>query len=52
MNVTTHLRNQITAAIGHMRGTEDFDWDHRIADRVLEVTLAHERCRDCGKGNA
>lgn len=44
---TTHLTNTITAAIGHMRGTPDFEWDHRIAERVLEVIAQHDACKFC-----
>lgn len=45
MKATTHLRNQLTAAIGHAlsRG----DWNHQIADEVLRVIEGHEACGHC-----
>lgn len=46
---TIHLKNTITAAVGHMRGTPDFDWDHRIGERILAVIAEHEGCF-CGYG--
>lgn len=46
---TIHLKNTITAAVGHMRGTPDFEWDHRIGERILAVIAEHAGC-SCGYG--
>jgi hypothetical protein len=46
---TIHLRNQVTAAIGHMRDTDDWRWDHRITERVFAVIAEHESCPHCAE---
>lgn len=50
MKTSTHLLNQVASEIGHMRSTEDFAWDHRVAQRVLEVVEAHAECTYCNGG--
>lgn len=46
---TIHLKNTITAEIGHMRNTPDFEWNHLIGERILAVIAAHHGC-SCGYG--
>lgn len=51
MKRTTHLENQVTAVVGHIRDTDDFAWNHRVAKRVLDAIEQHEeKCMYCATG--